>query len=107
MRDGNAVTDGGDGGLIAGAAMAAWAAATAFWMGVGAVIWRLFFEPRIAELKEALATEKTECEIKLAAMAARADRLEGVLLFHGPPEMRNAMQAALSEVRTEMDEVRK
>jgi len=28
-------------------------------------------------------------------------------LFHGPPEMRNAMQAALSEVRTEMDEVRK
>lgn len=100
--------DPGHGGIVAAAAMGAWAAATAFWMGVGAVVWRLFFEPRIKELKASLETERAErksdlereredCNRQLTTMGNRIQQLEGVLMMHGPQSLRAAMQASLSE----------
>jgi hypothetical protein len=109
---------GANGGAIAGAAMLAWAGATAFWMGVGAVIWRLFFEPRIKAMqkqldeerdrnKEAMAEERHRCDEEIQTLRDRVKQLELLLLLHGPQALRQSMQAALSEQHVALDEVRK
>lgn len=102
------------GGLIASAFIGAWATATAFWFGVGAVIWKLFFNPRIKALEDQLsgereswkaemARERQDCDRQLTAMASRIQQLETLLLLHGPQQLRQHMQAALSEQHLEID----
>lgn len=82
------------GGLIAGAVITAWAAATAFWVGVGAILWRVFFEPRVKDLKEQIEREREDNK----ALQHRIDQLETLLLLHGPQQLRQAMQAVASEI---------
>ncbi len=102
---------------LASAILAAWSAATAFWMALGAGIWRLFFEPRLKEMKASLATERTRFDTEMAAERKRCDHemetlrnrvrdLELLLLLHGPQALRQHMQAALSEKEMEIREVR-
>jgi hypothetical protein len=98
--------NGGNAGAIAAAAMAAWAGATAFWMGVGAVIWRLFFEPRIKSMQAQLDDERKRCDREIEDMRDRIKQLELLLLLHGPQALRQQMQAALSEQHVELDAVR-
>lgn len=92
--------------MMAVAAMSAWAAATVFWMGIGAAIWRMFFEPRIAELKATIAEDRGRCDKELGAMRDRVHQLETVLLMHGPQELRQQMQLALSEKAKDIREAR-
>jgi len=77
---------------IAVAVMGAWAGATAFWFGVGAVIWKLFFDPRLAELKGMLDAERIECERAMDNLRVRINQLETVLMMHGNPDLRSAIQ---------------
>lgn len=99
--------NGQNAGAVAAAAMAAWAAATAFWMGIGALIWRLFFEPRVKALEGQLADERKRCDEELGDMRDRIKQLELLLLLHGPQALRQQMQAALSEQHVELDTVLK
>jgi hypothetical protein len=84
-------------GAVAVSAMAAWAAATAFWFGVGAVIWRLFFEPRIKGMQTLLEDERRRCDEELSEL---------LLLLHGPQALRQHMQMALSEQHLEIDRMK-
>lgn len=106
------------GGLIASAFIGAWATATAFWFGVGAIIWKLFFNPRLKALedqltgervkfKEDMAAERVDCDRQLAAMSNRINQLETLLLLHGPQQLRQAMQAVASENHVEMARMKK
>lgn len=79
------------GGLLGLAFAAGWGVATAMWLMVGGAIWRFFLEPRIKGL-----------EATNAAQAKRIEQLELVLLLHGPPAMRQAMQAVTSELRADL-----
>ncbi|TKD50233.1 hypothetical protein [Sphingomonas baiyangensis] len=97
---------GSHGGVVAAAAMASWAAATAFWMGVGTVIWRLFFEPRIKALQGQLEDERTRCDKDVEALRDRIKQLELLLMLHGPQSLRQHMQAALSEHSIAMSELK-
>lgn len=97
---------GTQGGAIAVAAMAAWAGATAFWFGVGAVIWRLFFEPRVKAMQDQLADERKRCDEELSDMRDRIKQLELLLLLHGPQSLRQHMQMALSEQHLEIDRMK-
>lgn len=98
--------NGGNAGTIAAAAMAAWAGATAFWMGVGAVIWRLFFEPRVKAMQQQLDDERKRCDREIEDMRDRIKQLELLLLLHGPQALRQQMQAALSEQHVALDDIR-
>lgn len=93
-------------GAVAVSAMAAWAAATAFWFGVGAVIWRLFFEPRIKGMQAQLEDERKRCDEELSDMRDRIKQLELLLLLHGPQSLRQHMQMALSEQHLEIDRMK-
>lgn len=90
------------GGLIASAFIGAWATATAFWFGVGAIIWKLFFNPRLKALEDQLSKEQKDCDRKLDVMTNRINQLETTLLIHGPQQLRQAMQAVASESHVEM-----
>lgn len=95
------------GGLIASAFIGAWATATAFWFGVGAVIWKLFFNPRLKALEDQLSDERKECDRQLGAMATRIQQLETMLMLHGPQQLRQAMQAVASEANITMDQMKR
>ncbi len=86
---------------VAGTILGAWSAATAFWMAVGTGIWRLFFEPRLKEMKALLASERERCDDEIGALRNRVRDLELLLLLHGPQALRQHMQAALSEKEME------
>jgi hypothetical protein len=94
------------GGSLAGVIMASWAAATVFWMGLGATIWRLFFEPRLKDMKAQLDEERKRCDEEVAALRDRVKQLETMLLLHGTAALRQQMQVALSEQAEEIREVR-
>lgn len=79
--------NGGSAGTFAAVAMAAWAAATAFWMGVGTVIWRLFFEPRIKALERQIADERKRCDDEIEPLKARITTLEAMTLLQGGAAM--------------------
>ena len=103
MTDLGGAASAGHGGVLAASLAGAWAACTAFWFGVASVIWKLFWEPRIEELKKTIAgleqtlrEERIECD-------RRITQLETVLLLHGPQALRQAMQAAVSETRLMTD----
>lgn len=106
------------GGLIATAFIGAWATATAFWFGVGAVIWKLFFNPRLKSLEDQLSSERSEwkaamdderreCNRQLTAMSDRVKQLETMLLLHGPQALRQAMQAVASEQNVTIDRMKR
>lgn len=95
------------GGLIATAFIGAWATATAFWFGVGAVIWKLFFNPRLKSLEDQLSDERRECDRQLRDMSDRIKQLEVMLLLHGPQALRQAMQAGLSEHSLAIDQIKR
>lgn len=95
------------GGLIASAFIGAWATATAFWFGVGAVIWKLFFNPRLKALEDQLADERRECNRQLGDMSDRIKQLETMLMLHGPQQLRQAMQAVASDNHLAIDAVRR
>ena len=117
--------NGGNAGALATAAMAAWAGATAFWFGIGTMIWRLFFEPRIKELQKQLdneralvrerdaewqrqfAAERERCSTEVNELRDRIKQLETVWLLQTPQQMRSQVQAALSEQHAELDAIRK
>lgn len=86
---------GQQGGLLAMAFAAGWSVATALWIGVGGFIWKMFVEPRIRTL-----------EGDIEAYKRRIDQLETVLLLHGPAQLRQAMQAAISETHLDIQDVR-
>lgn len=83
------------GGSLASVIMASWGAATIFWMGLGATIWRLFFEPRLKDMKAQLDEERRRCDEEVAALRDRVKQLETMLLLHGPAALRQQMRAAL------------
>ncbi|MDH7974659.1 hypothetical protein QH494_20910 [Sphingomonas sp. AR_OL41] len=85
------------GGALAGVIMASWAAATVFWMGLGATIWRLFSEPRLKDMKAQLDAERRRCDEEVAALRDRVKQLETMLLLHGPAALRQQMKAALTD----------
>lgn len=93
--------------MIAAAFIAAWATATAFWFGVGGVIWKLFFLPRLKALEEQLSDERKECDRQLTAMGHRINQLETMLMLHGPQALRQAMQAGLSEHSLAIDQIKR
>lgn len=95
------------GGLVATAFISAWATATAFWFGVGAIIWKLFFNPRLKALEDQLADERRECDRQLRDMSDRIKQLEVMLLLHGPQALRQAMQAVASEQNVTIDRIAK
>lgn len=106
------------GGLIATTFIGAWATATAFWFGVGAVIWKLFFNPRLKALEDQLSSERTEwraamederreCARQLGDMRDRVKQLEMLLMLHGGPQLRQAMQAVASESHLAIDELKR
>jgi hypothetical protein len=79
---------GGNSAMAMAAAIgAAWAAATAFWMGVGAVIWRLFFEPRIKALEKQISDERKRCDDEIEPLKARITTLEAMTLLQGGAAM--------------------
>lgn len=82
---------------IAGAVMASWAAATMFWMSIGAGIWKLFIEPREKDLKKQLSDEQARCAKDIDVLRDRVKQLETLLIAHGPAPVRRELQAALSE----------
>ncbi|RIA37464.1 hypothetical protein DFR49_3349 [Hephaestia caeni] len=86
---------GSQGGLLGMAFAAGWSIATAMWLGMGALIWRLFFEPRIKELKG-----------QNDALQRRIEQLEVMLMLHGPQQLRQAMQAVTSEIHLDHREER-
>ncbi|MEG3144206.1 hypothetical protein U1839_06025 [Sphingomonas sp. RT2P30] len=90
------------GGALAGVIMASWGAATVFWMGIGATIWRMFFEPRLKDMKAQLADERRRCDEELRELRDRVKQLETMLLLYGPAALRQQMQAALSEKEMEI-----
>jgi len=94
------------GGIIATAFIGAWATATAFWFGVGGIIWKLFFNPRLKALEEQLQAERRDCERQLNDCRDRIKQLETLLLLHGPQQLRQAMQAVVSEQNVTMDKMR-
>lgn len=95
------------GGLIATAFIGAWATATAFWFGVGAVIWKLFFNPRLKALEDLLAAERKDCDRQLGDMRDRIKQLETLLMLHGPQQLRQAMQAVASEHSLAIDQIKR
>jgi len=95
------------GGMIASAFIGAWATATAFWFGVGAIIWKLFFNPRLKALEDQLANERRDCERQISGMSDRIKQLETLLLLHGPQQLRQAMQAVASESHVEIAKIKK
>jgi hypothetical protein len=86
---------GQQGGLMAMAFAAGWAVASALWIGIGGIIWKMFVEPRIRTLESDIESYKR-----------RIDQLETVLLLHGPQQLRQAMQAAISETHIDIEEVK-
>jgi hypothetical protein len=95
------------GGMIAAAFIGAWATATAFWFGVGAIIWKLFFNPRLKALEDQLGDERKECDRQLGQMSNRINQLETMLMLHGPQQLRQAMQAVASDNNLAIDEVKR
>lgn len=89
-------------GSLAGAILGAWSAATVFWMGIGAGIWRLLFEPRLKDLRDQLKGERERCDEEISRLTDRVKLLETLLLLHGPQALRQQMQAALSEKEMEI-----
>lgn len=74
--------------------------------------WALFGDKRIKELQDQierlgerhaaeLAAERKRCDEQMALANHRIATLEGVLLASGPPALRQAMQAAVSEIRVD------
>lgn len=103
---------------LATAIMAAWAGSTAFWFGVGGVIWKFFFNPRIKALEaqseeerrrweRAMEEERRRCDRAMDDMRDRIRDLETMLLLHGPSQLRQQMQAALSEQRVATDKMKR
>lgn len=84
------------------AVLAAFGTATAFWLAMGATLWRVFFEPRMKKLEEERDQERTRCDLELQARDTRILQLEALLWFHGPQMLRQDMQKALSEEHIEM-----
>lgn len=93
-------------GSLAGIIMACWGAATVFWMAIGATIWRLFFEPRLRDMKAQLELERRRCDDEVRELRDRVKQLETMLLLYGPAALRQQMQAALSEKEMELRSIR-
>lgn len=92
---------------LATTALGSWAGATAFWFGVGAVIWRLLFEPRIKALEKQLTDERKRCSEEIGDLRDRIKQLETVWLLQTPQHLRAQMQGALSEQHAEIDSLRR
>lgn len=75
---------------------AGWSVATALWLAVGGVVWKMFVEPRIRTLEADIETYRR-----------RIDQLETVLLLYGPAQLRQAMQAAISETHLDIEQVKR
>ena len=86
---------GQQGGLMGMAFAAGWGVATALWVAIGGLIWKMFAEPRIRQL-----------EAEIDGHKQRVNQLETVLLLHGPAQLRQAMQAAISENHVEIDKLK-
>ena len=84
------------GGALMQAFAAGCAAASTFWLGLGTIIWRLFFEPRI----KALQAENDR-------LANRIEQLETISLLIAPGDLRAQVQSALSEHRSDTDALRR
>lgn len=97
---------GSHGGLLAMAFAAGVMFTATVMMAVGGFIWRIFFEPRIAELKASLADERAECDVKIKSLEQQVDRLQTLLLLHGPAALRAQLQPVLSEIHTDLDKIK-
>ncbi len=106
-KNGGVCVTGPGAGALATAAMAAWAGATAFWFGIGAMIWRLFFEPRIKDLQRQLTAERERCDREIEDLRDRIKSLEAVWMFQTPQHLRAQVQGALSEQHAELDSLRR
>lgn len=86
---------GPQGGMLAMAFAAGWAVATALWMAVAGTIWKLFLEPRIKAL-EAVNEDARR----------RIEQLETILMIHPPAMAAQRIQAATSEIRVDIAEIK-
>ncbi len=87
------------GGLLALAFAAGCVAATVFWLGIAATIWRIFVEPRFKQLEADRIADNVKCDEALARANAQILQLQTMLMVHGPQALRQDMQLALSEER--------
>lgn len=95
---------GPDGGRLAmafgGGAIAAWA----LLLSIGSFVWKLVGRTRldrIGELERALVEERAACRQMEVRLVSRIQQLETLLIAHGSGPLRQAMQAAISEIRIE------
>lgn len=98
---------GAEGGRLAMAFGSGAGAAWTFSVLVGATIWRLVEkvrQNRIAELEKSLALETERCREMESRLTNRIMVLESILLQHGGGPLRQAMQAAISELRIQQDQ---
>jgi len=56
---------------------------------------------RVTELKDEMSALKDECEKRDDRSIQRINQLETLLLLHGPGQLRQELQAVLSEARVE------
>lgn len=88
---------------------------TTFWLTLVGTCWKAFFQPQVKRLEKALEDSKEErrderiadqarCDREIAALNARIQQLETILLMHAPQHMRAQMQGALSEIRVKDDQ---
>lgn len=80
----------------------------------GAFIWKMLFNPRLNELKEQLSGERSNheetirqeresCQRQIDALRDRITQLETLLIANGPAQLRQAVQAVVSETRVDAD----
>lgn len=70
-----------------GVFLAAWVMASAFWLSMGATIFKMFIEPQIKKLRLDLAEQKIECAEDTAGLKNRIVQLETVMLMKNGAEL--------------------
>jgi len=92
---------GEQGGIAAVAHMAGWAAATVFWAAIGKVMWTILGKAKddtIADLKKTIEKNEERCAETIEALSNRVKQLETLLLLHGPGDIRQELQRAMSDM---------
>lgn len=79
---------GSQGGMVTAVFIGAWVAASAFWIGIGATIFRIFIQPQIKALRADLAAEKAACAREMDALKARIGQLETITLMDSGARLR-------------------
>lgn len=105
---------GPQGGMLAMAFAAGAVSTSALLSALAALFWRMFGDTRIkaleadikamkADHEKALFAERHRCDEEIGQLRTQIVQLQTILIANGTPNIRQAIQAAVSEVRVTAD----